>query len=128
VSRCERSNAALTVERDGGQATCTVPVQRWVALSDVAHVSGLRRGVVAFARGHGMAAELLPDLAIAVSEMLTNVALHSGRADPLTIEVEVEDDVVVVIRGAGVGLSPEVNGPAARTGMIVVRAWRAASG
>lgn len=97
-----------------------MPVQRWITTSSVEQVPALRRGVVAFAQRHGMASQLTPDLAIAVSEILTNVALHGDPGDLLTVEVDVEDDVVVVVRGAGVGLSPRANGPAARTGLILV--------
>ena len=98
-------------------------VQHWAAPSSIEDVPRLRRGVVAFAAAHGMAPGPLADLSIAVSEILANVARH-GRADResdrLDVRVEIDDDVVVVIRGAGVGLSQRVNGPAARLGLITV--------
>jgi anti-sigma regulatory factor (Ser/Thr protein kinase) len=98
-------------------------VQHWVTPSDLTHVGELRRGVVAFAGEHGVEGAVLTDLALAVAEMAANVALHGNATDPLTVDADIRDDeVTVVVRGAGVGLTPNVDGPAIRMGMVIAAA------
>jgi len=98
-------------------------VQQWVTPSDVAHVAEVRRRLVAFAREHGVQGAVLTDLALAVAEMVANVALHGNATDAITVDADIRDDkVTVVVRGAGVGLSPNVDGPAIRMGMVIVAA------
>jgi anti-sigma regulatory factor (Ser/Thr protein kinase) len=83
-----------------------VSVEHWEAVSDVANVAAIRRGV-----------------ALAVSEVLTNVVLHGGAADTVITTAELVDgDFVVAVRGAGFGLSHDVNGPAVRLGMVIAAA------
>ena len=98
-------------------------VQRWVTTPESTHVGEMRRAVVAFIGEHGVAGAVLTDLGIAVSEMVTNAVLHGDAADPLTVGVEIGDDVVtIVVRGAGFSLSPDTDGPATRKGMIMAAA------
>jgi anti-sigma regulatory factor (Ser/Thr protein kinase) len=98
-------------------------VQRWVTTSDVAHVAGVRRELVAFAGDNGVEGAVLTDLALAVAEMVANVALHGDPTDEITVDADIGDDeVTVVVRGAGVGLTPHVDGPAIRMGMVIVAA------
>ena len=98
-------------------------VQQWVTTSDVAHVGEVRRELVAFAGEHGVEGAVLTDLALAVAEMVANVALHGDATDEITVDADVRDDwVTVVVRGAGVGLTPHVDGPAIRMGMVIVAA------
>jgi anti-sigma regulatory factor (Ser/Thr protein kinase) len=100
-----------------------VSVQQWQTASDVAHVAAMRRGVVAYAAEHGVRDAVLADVALAVSEVLTNVALHGGAADTVSTTAELVDgDFVVAIRGAGFGLSHDVDGPAVRLGMVIAAA------
>jgi len=100
-----------------------MPVQQWVTTSDVAHVAEVRRELVAFAGQHGVEGAVLTDLALAVGEMVANVALHSGATDRTTVDADIRDDkVTVVVRGAGVGLTPHVDGAAIRLGMVIVAA------
>jgi nitrate/nitrite-specific signal transduction histidine kinase len=55
--------------------------------------------------------------------MVANVALHGNATDALTVDADVRDDeVTVVVRGAGVGLTPHVDGPAIHIGMVIVAA------
>jgi hypothetical protein len=100
-----------------------VSVQHWEVASDVANVAAIRRGVVAYAAEHGVRGGVLADVALAVSEVLTNVALHGGAADTLTTTAELVDgDFVVAIRGAGFGVAHDVDGPAVRLGMVIAAA------
>jgi anti-sigma regulatory factor (Ser/Thr protein kinase) len=98
-------------------------VQQWVTPSDVAHVGEVRRGLVAFAGEHGVDGAVLTDLALAVAEIVANVALHGSATDAITVDADIRDEkVTVVVRGAGVGLTPNVDGPAIRMGMLIVAA------
>ena len=98
-------------------------VQQWVTPSDVAHVGEVRRGLVAFAGEHGVEGAVLTDLALAVAEIVANVALHGSATDAITVDADIRDEkVTVVVRGAGVGLTPNVDGPAVRMGMLIVAA------
>jgi anti-sigma regulatory factor (Ser/Thr protein kinase) len=98
-------------------------VQHWVTPSDVTHVGEIRRALVAFAGEHGVEGAVLTDLALAVAEMVANVALHGNATDALTVDADIRDDkVTVVVSGAGVGLAPNVDGPAIRMGMVIVAA------
>jgi hypothetical protein len=100
-----------------------VPVQRWVTASDATRLAGVRRAVVAYAATHGVQGAVLADLAIAVSEVLTNVALHGRPTDAVTTTAECEDgELVVVIDGAGFGLSARVDAPAVRLGLVIAAA------
>jgi anti-sigma regulatory factor (Ser/Thr protein kinase) len=66
---------------------------------------------------------VLTDLALGVAEMVANVALHGNATDALTVDADIRDDkVTVVVSGAGVGLAPNVDGPAIRMGMVIVSA------
>ncbi|HEX2104596.1 MAG TPA: ATP-binding protein [Solirubrobacteraceae bacterium] len=98
-------------------------VQQWVTTSELAHVGHVRRELVAFAREHGVEGAVLTDLALAVGEMVANVALHGDATDKITVDGDIGDDeVTVVVRGAGVGLTPHIDGPAIRMGMVILAA------
>jgi len=100
-----------------------VSVEHWEAVSDVANVAAIRRGVVAYAAEQGVRDDVLADVALAVSEVLTNVVLHGGAADTVITTAELVDgEFVVAVRGAGFGLSHDVNGPAVRLGMVIAAA------
>src|SRR5215210_5408813 len=97
--------------------------ERWVTESDVGRVASVRRAVAAYAARNGAAGVLLADVAIAVSEVLTSAALHGGPADAITTTAEVRDgELVVIVRGAGVGLTSDADTPAVRMGMLVAAA------
>jgi anti-sigma regulatory factor (Ser/Thr protein kinase) len=62
-------------------------------------------------------------LALAVAEMVANVALHGNATHEITVHADIGDDeVTVVVCGAGVGLTSNVDGPAIRMGMVIVAA------
>ena len=100
-----------------------VAVREWTTKSEVQCVAPLRRDVVAFAAEHGVEEIVLPDLALAVSEVLGNIAAHdraNGSATPVRLTMDIADDHVVV-RVEGSGLAPpEVQHDGPRLGLVVV--------
>ena len=83
----------------------------------------LRRAVVEYAVGAGVPAPTLRDLALAVSEMLTNVIVHAypdGRPPgPMTVSARVDgDELHVTVSDAGVGL-PEGATPRFGLGLTI---------
>jgi anti-sigma regulatory factor (Ser/Thr protein kinase) len=84
-----------------------------------------RRSAQAFAERHGLAGSRLADLALAVSEAVTNVVLHAyrGRATPgamdLTLEAH-EDGIHVAVRDFGLGLVPRDDSPGLGLGLGVI--------
>ena len=87
-----------------------------------AAVPGMRRAVVDFAQLHGVGDP--PDIALAVSEAITNAVLH-GYRDGASGEVRVvaciePDRLVVVVRDYGVGMSPHPNSPGLGLGLSVI--------
>jgi hypothetical protein len=74
-------------------------------------VSELRRSVVAYAAGQGVADGVLADLAIGVSAVLASFvrsSRHVGSRGPVSVDVDVADDRVVA----------RVRGPQARTARL----------
>jgi len=77
-------------------------------------VAPLRRAVVAYARSTGVEPPVLDKLALAVSELLTNVVLHAypdGRP-PGAMAVTAElagSEMRVAITDDGVGLAPDLS-------------------
>jgi anti-sigma regulatory factor (Ser/Thr protein kinase) len=87
-----------------------------------AAVPGVRRAVVDFAELHGVGHG--PDIALAVSEAVTNAVLH-GYRDGSTGDVRVvacaePDRLVVVVRDYGCGMSPHPDSPGLGLGLSVI--------
>src|SRR4051812_38500365 len=78
-----------------------------------AAVPGIRRAVVDFAELHGVGVG--PDVALAVSEAITNAVLHAYREEqtgPMRVVACAEPDrLVVVVRDYGCGMSPNPQTP-----------------
>lgn len=74
-------------------------------------VAPLRRAVVAYARDAGLARPALDDLALAVSELLTNVVLHAypdglGRG-AMSVTARFDGDgLLVTVTDEGIGIAP----------------------
>jgi hypothetical protein len=88
-----------------------VSVQQWEIAPQSEHVAGLRRSVVAFAAGRGVAGGVLADLAIGVSAVLASVvrsSRHVGSSAPVSVSVDVGDDFVLA----------RVCGPQAQTALL----------
>jgi serine/threonine-protein kinase RsbW/stage II sporulation protein AB (anti-sigma F factor) len=87
-----------------------------------AAVPGIRRAVVDFAELHGVG--IPPDVALAVSEAITNAVLHAYRGSD-TGEVRVvacaePGRLVVVVRDYGCGMRPNPESPGLGLGLAVI--------
>jgi serine/threonine-protein kinase RsbW len=88
-------------------------------------VGQARRAAQAFAAGHGLPRARLADVALAVSEAVSNVIVHAyrGRAAPGVVDLTLEarDGAVhVAIRDFGVGLVPRDDSPGLGLGLGVI--------
>ena len=87
-----------------------------------AAVPGIRRAVVDFAELHGVGVP--PDVALAVSEAVTNAVIHAyrnGRAGEVRVVACAEPDrLVVVVRDYGCGMSPHPDSPGLGLGLSVI--------
>jgi anti-sigma regulatory factor (Ser/Thr protein kinase) len=87
-----------------------------------AAVPGVRRAVVDFAELHGVG--IAPDVALAVSEAITNAVLHAYRDDgpgPMRVVACAEPHrLVVVVRDYGCGMSPHPDSPGLGLGLAVI--------
>jgi serine/threonine-protein kinase RsbW len=85
-------------------------------------VPGVRRAVVDFAELHGVGVS--PDIALAVSEAVTNAVLHAyreGASGPMRVVACAEPDrLVVVVRDYGCGMSPHPDSPGLGLGLSVI--------
>jgi anti-sigma regulatory factor (Ser/Thr protein kinase) len=84
-----------------------------------------RRAVGDFARRRGLAADVLPKVALAVSEACTNVVLHAYRDEDERGDLEVHAEVVgehlkVIVSDAGVGLMPHLESPGLGLGLPII--------
>ena len=90
--------------------------------SSPAAVPGVRRAVVDFAELHGVGHG--PDVALAVSEAVTNAVLHGYRdgasGDVRVVACAEPDRVVVVVRDYGCGMSPHPDSPGLGLGLSVI--------
>jgi anti-sigma regulatory factor (Ser/Thr protein kinase) len=85
----------------------------------------LRHAIVEFAEDNGASDSELEDIALAVSEALTNVVLHAyaGRDRPGVLAVEAqmrERWLEVVVRDEGVGMRPRADSPGLGHGLSVI--------
>src|SRR3954449_9254495 len=87
-----------------------------------AAVPGIRRAVVDFAELHGVGVG--PDVALAVSEAITNAVLHAyrdERSGPVRVVACAEPErLVVVVRDYGCGMSPNPDNPRLGVRLAVV--------
>ena len=76
-----------------------VALARWEHDADAAAIATSRDELVAFAHGHGMGGDGCRDLAMAVSEAVTNVVRHAypeGTAGRVMIDAATDDDHLTV--------------------------------
>jgi anti-sigma regulatory factor (Ser/Thr protein kinase) len=88
-----------------------------------AAVPGVRRAVVDFAELHAVGVG--PDVALAVSEAITNAVLHAYRGDdsggPVRVVACAEPGrLVVVVRDYGCGMRPNPDSPGLGLGLSVI--------
>jgi serine/threonine-protein kinase RsbW len=85
-------------------------------------VPGIRRAVVDFAALHGVGEG--PDVALAVSEAVTNVVLHAYRngdsGDVRVVVCAEPQRLVVVVRDYGCGMKPHPRSPGLGLGLSVI--------
>jgi anti-sigma regulatory factor (Ser/Thr protein kinase) len=101
-----------------------MPAAEWAIHANPAHAANVRREVVAFARKHGMTEQALKDLALVVSEAITNALEHGYRDGPagdVTVTLEVGDQAFMLrVRDRGVGLSPPRESPSLGHGLRLI--------
>ncbi len=88
-------------------------------------IAPLRREVVGFAGGCGASARQREDIAVAISEALTNAVLHAyrDRDEPGVVAVQawVEDSLLhVVVCDEGVGMRPRFPSPGMGIGLTLI--------
>jgi anti-sigma regulatory factor (Ser/Thr protein kinase) len=88
-------------------------------------VAVVRRELAAFVAEHFSGAS--PDIALAVSEAVSNVVMHAYRGDdgPGTVRVVVcvrPTELIVVVRDYGCGMRPHPESPGAGLGLSIIGA------
>ena len=87
-----------------------------------AAVPGVRRAVVDFAELHGVG--VAPDVALAVSEAITNAVVHAYRdgdaGDVRVVACAEPHRLVVVVRDYGCGMLPNPDSPGLGLGLAVI--------
>lgn len=95
----------------------------WETKPDPEQVRNLRREIREYAARHGMEPDRVQDMALAVSEILSNAVLHAyrdGSEGVIRIGAElVGDDLVIRVVDDGVGLSPRTDSPGAGMGLMI---------
>ena len=97
----------------------------WTAPADRDHVGVLRRQVAAFALDAGMPADDVAEVRIAVSEALTNAAMHAYRDRDFDGDVSVDaevagDELLVRVRDYGTGIAPRADSPGYGQGLSII--------
>jgi serine/threonine-protein kinase RsbW len=85
-------------------------------------ISRLRHEVVEYAAEQGLDGELISDIALAVSEVVTNAVLHAfPQGDgSITVMATVNgDEVTVRIVDDGIGMRPRIDSPGAGLGLSI---------
>ena len=90
-----------------------------------ASVAPLRRAVAALAQEAGFEPERIEDIAVALSEVLTNVVLHAYRdrrlPGPVALAAALDGEALrVTVRDEGVGFSPRPDSPGLGLGLPLV--------
>jgi anti-sigma regulatory factor (Ser/Thr protein kinase) len=92
--------------------------------ADSKSVPRARHAVTAFAREHGVPADLVGDVALAVSEACTNVVLHAyaeqahGR---FAVDLALKDtSLCVSVRDDGIGMRPRSDSPGLGLGLPII--------
>src|SRR4051812_42052294 len=96
----------------------------WELPAEPASVSLARGQIRAFAEAHGVRAEEIVDLTLAVTEAVTNSVIHGfiGRA-PGTIRVTVTtaaDELTVTVADDGIGMRPRADSPGLGLGLPTI--------
>ena len=97
----------------------------WSWPAEAGSVSTARHTVVEWLRGYSLSDPPLSDVALLVSEAVTNAVRHAyvGRPAPGTIDVTVtagQDEVLVTIQDTGNGLRPRPDSPGLGYGLALM--------
>lgn len=99
--------------------------QEWTAQAAPSEVRRLRHAVCDYALGQGMPAWRRDDVALAVTEIVTNAVLHAcpqpgGDGAEIHVSADVRDgEVTVCVTDDGIGLQPRSDSPGAGYGLII---------
>jgi serine/threonine-protein kinase RsbW/stage II sporulation protein AB (anti-sigma F factor) len=110
-------------ERDA-PARAPDPHASWELPAEAATVATIRGGVREFARSHGAAKPLLIDLALAVTEAVTNSVVHAfvGR-EPGTVRTSIRagtGELIVTVVDDGRGMQPRADSPGLGLGLPTI--------
>jgi serine/threonine-protein kinase RsbW/stage II sporulation protein AB (anti-sigma F factor) len=119
LSRC------APLRRPAPPAAVSVHSAHWRAAADPDHVGELRRQVASFASNAGMPGDDLAEVLVAVSEALSNAALHAYRDRDFDGDVRVDAEVVggellIRVRDYGGGIAPRADSPGMGLGLSII--------
>ena len=101
-----------------------IPHASWELPAEPATVGSIRAGVRDFARVHGLGAPQVADLALAVTEAVTNCVVHAfvGR-EPGTVRTAIQagaGELVVTVVDDGRGMQPRADSPGLGLGLPTI--------
>jgi PAS domain S-box-containing protein len=100
------------------------PRAEWELPAEPGTVGAIRNGVRAFAREHGASDRVLIDLALAVTEAVTNSVVHAFiDRDPGIVRTHIQtgpDELVVVVTDNGRGMQPRADSPGLGLGLPTI--------
>lgn len=101
-----------------------MPTQFWRATPGPEEVGRLRRAVVAYAGSHGIPDDRLHDVAMAVTEIVSNAVMHAypdgSDGGRITVMASADgDELTVRVYDDGIGLRPRTDSPGAGLGMLI---------
>ena len=99
-------------------------MQEWTTTACPDQVSRLRHAVAGFAADQGLPTRRVDDVAIAVSELVSNAVVHAYRHSDKVGTVKVlarrsDRDIVIRIVDDGLGLRPRDDSPGAGLGLQI---------
>ena len=88
-------------------------------------IAPLRRAVASYAEDHGASQRDCDDIALAVSEALSNVVVHAyaDRDEPGDIRVQAwidDGDLHVAVSDDGIGMMPRADSPGLGLGLAII--------
>ena len=101
-----------------------VPHASWELPAEPATVGSIRAGVRDFARAHGLGAPQVADLALAVTEAVTNCVVHAFvEREPGTVRTAIQagaGELVVTVVDDGRGMQPRADSPGLGLGLPTI--------
>lgn len=102
-----------------------MPLLQLMLVAEPLAAAHARHAARDFARKHGASDQTVEDIALAVSEAVTNAAVHGYRDRPAPGDVTVSirrdgHDLVVLVCDDGVGVSPRPDTPGLGLGLALI--------